>query len=332
MRLSPVVATGSSFFSILALLAPNLAYAEAVYVIRSGDNLTFIAASSGTTVDELIALNGLTDPDRIYVGSRLIISPRPSPTAPPPLGGESTGYRVLPGDTLGSIAARFGVEISDIAEANEVQDEHLIYTGAVLHIPGSSRTAPTSSPELQRHTVVVGETLGGIGLLYGVSAEAVALQNRVGLSEPIHPGQLLTIPRRSLPHLSDSINVAIRAAASEQDIDYYLLLGRSLLESGWQMGVVSPTGAVGLFQLMPESAEWAVALYAMDAANWRVSEVDNARVGAVILGHMLLLSHGDVRLALAAYYQGWTSVEMDGPYPETLQYADDVKRSGMTVV
>jgi hypothetical protein len=96
------------------------------------------------------------------------------------------------------------------------------------------------------------------------------------------------------------------------------------LESGWQMAVVSPTGAIGLFQLMPASASWAVLLYVPDAANWRASEVDNARVGAAILSHMLLLGKGNMRLALAAYYQGWTSVHTDGPYKDTLQYVEDV--------
>jgi peptidoglycan lytic transglycosylase len=42
------------------------------YVVQSGDTLTGIAAELGTGVDDLMAANGLTDPDYVYAGQTLV--------------------------------------------------------------------------------------------------------------------------------------------------------------------------------------------------------------------------------------------------------------------
>jgi murein DD-endopeptidase MepM/ murein hydrolase activator NlpD len=56
-----------------------------------------------------------------------------------------TTYIVQPGDTLGRIAARFGVTAREIAEANQLPSVDLIYAGQVLIIPGVTPT-PSAPP------------------------------------------------------------------------------------------------------------------------------------------------------------------------------------------
>lgn len=51
------------------------------YTVRNGENLTRIARSLGTTVDELVRLNGITDPDLVFAGQELIV-PGEAPAAP----------------------------------------------------------------------------------------------------------------------------------------------------------------------------------------------------------------------------------------------------------
>ena len=46
-----------------------------VYVVQSGDGLGKIAQQFGVTIDELIAANGITDPEHIEVGQKLDIPP-----------------------------------------------------------------------------------------------------------------------------------------------------------------------------------------------------------------------------------------------------------------
>jgi hypothetical protein len=86
-----------SFVVLAALVVahPTTAFAAHTYIVQSGDTLSGIAIRFQTTVDALVALNGIANPDLIYVGQQLAIphadgeavaSPSPAP-APPPMHG-----------------------------------------------------------------------------------------------------------------------------------------------------------------------------------------------------------------------------------------------------
>jgi len=68
-------------------------------------------------------------------------------------------------------------------------------------------------------------------------------------------------------------------------------------ESGWQPHAVSPKGAVGLMQLMPETA------YDFGVRN-RFVISENIRGGVEYLAWLMHVFHGDLRLVVAAYYVG----------------------------
>ncbi|MGQ9593258.1 MAG: LysM peptidoglycan-binding domain-containing protein, partial [Anaerolineae bacterium] len=78
--------------------------ANTVHVVQWGETLTWIAARYGVTVWDIMQANGLWDADRIYVGQRLVI---PLPGTPP----AGSLYTVQRGDTLSSIAWRFGTTV-----------------------------------------------------------------------------------------------------------------------------------------------------------------------------------------------------------------------------
>lgn len=59
-------------------------------------------------------------------------------------------YRVASGDTLGSIARRFGTTISAIAQRNRIVNPNLIFVGQVLIIPARGGTPPTTPPGTPR--------------------------------------------------------------------------------------------------------------------------------------------------------------------------------------
>ncbi len=102
---------------------------EAVHIVRRGENLRSIAALYGTTVDAIATANGIVNPNHIYVGQRLTI---PGGTASQ-AGGQT--YVVQRGDTLSSIAARFGTTAWAIAYANNLPNVNFIYVGQTLQIP-----------------------------------------------------------------------------------------------------------------------------------------------------------------------------------------------------
>ncbi len=98
------------------------------YVVQEGDTLFSIARRFGVDMEELARANNITDPSTIYVGQRLII---PGARITP----ARDLYYVQPGDTLTSIAQRFGVSLQALMEANNISDPDEIYAGQVLRIP-----------------------------------------------------------------------------------------------------------------------------------------------------------------------------------------------------
>ncbi len=95
---------------------------------------------------------------------------------------------------------------------------------------------------------------------------------------------------------------SVRRAAEAQGIDPYLVLAVMREESRFDPRVVSPSGAVGLLQLMLTTASM-VARAAMRPADLMNPEV-NITTGTQFLGGQLRAFHGDVVLALAAYNGG----------------------------
>lgn len=113
--------------------------------VEAGDTLSELASRFGTTVRELAALNGLSNPDRIVIGRSLRIpagSGVPSPRASVSSTSVSRSvagarHTVARGETLGGIAARHGLDVADLARWNGVTNG-VIYasTALVLYDPG----------------------------------------------------------------------------------------------------------------------------------------------------------------------------------------------------
>lgn len=105
-----------------------------VHIVQAGENLYRIALRYGITWQELAQLNGITDPTTLRVGQRLIL-PRGATSAQPPAPSGTRTHVVQPGDTLYAIAARYGVSVQDIAQANGLTLYSIIYVGQTLIIP-----------------------------------------------------------------------------------------------------------------------------------------------------------------------------------------------------
>jgi len=160
------------------------------YVVGPGNTLFSIARRYDTTVEVLVDLNSLASADDIQVGQELRIpgtAPTPIPTEPP----VTTVHVVQRGETLHTIALRYGVTVADIMAANGITNPDRIYIGQRLTIPGGT-APPAPVPDI--HVVQAGERLLDIALRYGVGLRA--LQTANGISDPdhIYVGQRLVIP------------------------------------------------------------------------------------------------------------------------------------------
>jgi soluble lytic murein transglycosylase-like protein len=112
---------------------------------------------------------------------------------------------------------------------------------------------------------------------------------------------------------------AIHAAAQRHQIDERLITAVARQESGFNPGAVSPKGARGVMQLMPQTAR----ALGVDASDLN----GNIDGGAGYLAQMMRRFGGDTVKALAAYNAGPEAVERYGgvpPYAETIAYVDSI--------
>ena len=114
--------------------------------------------------------------------------PPPAQDTPAPPSGEQT-YTVAPGDTLSSIAGKFGVSLAALMVTNNLTHPFDAAPGQQLKIPPAD-----FHPTELTHRVLPGETLSGIAALYGADPAAITARN--GLSNPnqVFAGQELIIP------------------------------------------------------------------------------------------------------------------------------------------
>ena len=109
--------------------APAAAGAPTTYVVQPGDWVYTIARKFNVSPNAIIEVNGLHAPYTLHAGQVLTI---PAGGAPPPGGNV---YIVQHGDTLYSIARKYGKSVAAIAEANHLVNLHFIFVGQRLVIP-----------------------------------------------------------------------------------------------------------------------------------------------------------------------------------------------------
>lgn len=106
------------------------------YTVKKGDTLSKIARKYGTTVNSLVNLNEIKNPNLIYVNQKLQIYSSSSTDSS--LGNNSCGkimYTIKSGNTLSGIAKRFNSSVNEIAKLNDISNPNLIYAGRVIRIP-----------------------------------------------------------------------------------------------------------------------------------------------------------------------------------------------------
>jgi N-acetylmuramoyl-L-alanine amidase len=256
---------------------------------------------------------------------------------------------VRPGDTLTAISKRLGVPIRRLVELNHIANPNRIYAGQRLRT-GTERAASTRPPAAARaqvHVVSRGSTVWGIARHYGVSVSAIVAANGLANPSRIFAGQRLTIPAgpppaQAAPARPSGASPAIPAsmarlvakrdwvrrvivdAADSWGVPRAFALAVAWQESGWQQGVTSHAGAVGVMQLMPATADWV----GQSMLGRRVDINDtrsNVHAGVRLLKHYLQRYDGNRDLVLAAYYQGQTAADRHGIYAISRPYIASIR-------
>ena len=201
-----------------------------------------------------------------------------------PIGPPGATYKLQWGDTLTSVAAKYGISVDKLAAANGIANIHKIQAGMKLTIPsagGGGAASPTPA---------------------AIAKLPIGLQAR--------PERLALTP--SFENWAKTYNVPAD-----------LLKALAWMESGWQNTVVSPVQALGIGQLTPDTVKFVsgdLLKTKLDPKN----PDHNIRMSARFLRYLLDQTGGDTKMALAAYYQGLGSLRKQGPLKVSTAYVNAI--------
>ncbi|MEZ4661760.1 MAG: LysM peptidoglycan-binding domain-containing protein [Caldilineaceae bacterium] len=111
--------------------------------VQSGDTLSNIAARYGMSAGALMQLNGIADPNHIWVGQQLAVgsSGYSAPAAAPAIAASSGALHVVqPGETLSQIAQTYGTTMQALLNANGLANADHVWVGQQLVIAGQGST------------------------------------------------------------------------------------------------------------------------------------------------------------------------------------------------
>jgi LysM repeat protein/beta-lactamase class A len=269
------------------------------HVVKPGETLSGIAAQYGLTVDQLLSVNGLTDPDRLTEGQALKLpqtAVRVQPTGPATTNAAPAGapaaapsaqpaaraseYTVQAGDTLGGIAKALGVSLKALMDANtDLPDPDRLSIGQKLNVPaGATASAPTGAP--------------------------AASGARSG-----QPAAASTVP--------DEASATLDKLAQQYGVDPSLLRALAWIETDGKPRRLDAPGALGYLTVTDKTFEFVQQTLVKRSLD-RAVPGDNLEAGVAYLASMLKWG-GDETKGLAAILQGPGSVRENGVRPNVEQ-------------
>ncbi|WP_454048368.1 LysM peptidoglycan-binding domain-containing protein [Cellulomonas sp. Marseille-Q8402] len=288
--------------------APAAATAGGVHTVASGETVSAIAKRYGTTVSAIVSANGLDSRAFIRVGQTLQVTG--ATTAPAAAATPTTGaggaHTVASGETVSSIAKRYGTTVSAIVSANGLDSRAFIRVGQRLTVPGAPATsAPAAAAD--GGATLVGNTF--LGRTYAPTVVASANANKAALLA-------MGVPSKA------EMQAKVAATARSMGVDPALAQAIAFQESGFNHTSVSPANAIGTMQVIPSSGEWAEQLTGREI---NLLDPDDNVVAGVAILRQLVRTSPDLPTAIASYYQGASSVKRNGMFSDTRRYVANVQ-------
>ena len=174
------------------------------HVVARRETVRSVARRYGLSVGQLVQFNpSITAQTKLRVGSSLRIPgqartrdvERAEPaTASRAVAGRT--HRVVRGETLASIARRYGVSVSQLLTWNDIGRHSKLAVGQKVRVGPLKATAArkTSTTATRLHVVRRGETLSGVAQRYGVSIRTLMDANRLRSPKSLKAGARLIVP------------------------------------------------------------------------------------------------------------------------------------------
>jgi LysM repeat protein len=357
--ISPLPAHGTP--AVVVRRASPAPHGWQLLTVRAGDTLSDIATAHRSTVGALIARNHIRDGGSFLgIGTQLWV---PRTTAAPPsaavVAARTSTYLVRSGDTLGGIAAHFGVSLPRLYSLNRISRTAYLQPGQRINVPASAARATAkaaASAGVVTTTVTVrsGDTVSSIAARRGVSQASVLKANGLSARSVLQIGQRLKVVTSRAAGSTNSfaghtypakiVNAAsanraylaghtepsrmqtramVVSTAQRHGINPRLALAISWQESSWNQRQVSVANAIGAMQVLPSSGAWASGLVGRKLNLLQAQ--DNVTAGIVILRSLTRSARSEEE-AVAGYYQGLGSVQKHGMYADTKAYVASIMR------
>ena len=136
---------------------------ENIYVVKEGDTLYSIASNYGMSVDELKSLNNLGS-NILSIGQQLVVDNKSASTM--------DTYTVKAGDTLYSIASKYGLSVEELKRLNNLTSD-ILSIGEVLNVTNSYVPSTPSNS----YVVKKGDSLYSIARRYNISVDDLKAAN-----------------------------------------------------------------------------------------------------------------------------------------------------------
>ena len=232
---------------------------EGMHRVQPGETLTSIAARYDLAIGQLMSMNDIQDADELTAGQLLIVSTKLTATPTPPAAETPTAaptptattvpdvHTVSAGETLTSIARRYGLTVGQLMAINGIDNPDELIAGQVLLVSAASTPMPTAAPIAPEavtpaatepstpepaptvtptptatvlpstHTVVAGETLSGIARRYGLTTAALMSLNDLVDPNAIRAGEVLqlTVPEPAELTVIDAVETPAAAVTTE---------------------------------------------------------------------------------------------------------------------
>ena len=268
------------------------ANAATIHVVKRGETLASIAKLHSVSISTVLSINSLSAKAIIFPGQRLTIGsviPKKSAAITPDL------HIVQTGETLASIANKYGIQLQMLLAANGLTESSLVYGGQSIKLKSlnqETKAVPTATPSSSAvplsgslisadphrpsnvcevhgyHTVKTGESVSKIAAVYGVPTQSILSSNSLTWSAMIFVGQRLVIPGvheiKFCPDLTAmttemksnaSVIFKIGRSLGVSDYGIVIALATAMQESGLKNLSYGDRDSVGLFQQRP-SAHW----------------------------------------------------------------------------
>ncbi|MUO34042.1 LysM peptidoglycan-binding domain-containing protein [Enterococcus gallinarum] len=167
------------------------------YTVASGDSVWSVANKHGITMDQLRNWNNIKN-DFIYPGQRLVVKnsgnkQTSSPTTASTSISSSAGsqkYTVASGDSVWSIANKFGITMDQFRSWNNIKNDY-VYPGQSVRVSGTA-TAANQTASTSNYTVVSGDSVWGIADKFGISRDQFIQWNNIK-DNFVYPGQSVRV-------------------------------------------------------------------------------------------------------------------------------------------